>query len=83
MTHINFKEINRTETIEIDGKKKIVMDIIAYVLVSGEELEFQFTAHFDEGFVFYDKDYIRMQLRDAKLIALFRPSLREWIILQI
>ena len=77
MAHINFKAESRTESIGASGKPKLIMDVIVTVEVLG--FTFPVTASYEDGFVYYDKEYVRKQLRDARLTALFRPSLREWM----
>ncbi|MGE7191748.1 hypothetical protein [Lysinibacillus fusiformis] len=77
MASINFEEINRTKSMGNYGKEKITMDVIARVL--GEGLEFPLKVSFDDGLVFYDKEYVRRQLRNEGLSTMFRISLRNWM----
>jgi len=81
MAHINFKSVSRTESSEVPGNPKITMNLIATVEILG--LTFPVTVSYEDGSVFYDDDYVRKQLQDAKLTALFRPTLREWMKKQV
>lgn len=77
MAHINFKSVSRTDSIGDSGNPKIVMNLLATVEILG--LTFPVTVSYSDGSVFYDNEYVRKQLRDAKLTAMFRPTLREWM----
>lgn len=81
MAHINFKSVSRTDSSEDSGNPKITMNLIATVEILG--LTFPVTVCYEDGSVFYDDEYVRKQLRDAKLTAMFRPTLREWMKKQV
>lgn len=81
MAHINFKSVSRTDSSGDSGNPKITMNLIATVEILG--LTFPVTVSYEDGSVFYDDEYVRKQLRDAKLTAMFRPTLREWMKKQV